>query len=121
MPIGLSIVSSRKALPTTWYPEFQKLIGYKNRVKIKTKPSLDVVYKDLINSKLADVDLVTLGDAWLSSAIQSGCITPFKDAMDFRWDVMFSCEICNCFGFEGGSASCQIDGYDTSVAIRKAC
>ena len=84
VPIGLSIVSSRNALPATWYPEFQKLIGLKNRVKIKTKATLDAIYKDLVDWKMAGVDLVTLGDAWLPSAIHSGCIDPFKDAMDSR-------------------------------------
>lgn len=84
VPIGLSIVACKNALPSNWYPTFQSLVGFKNPVKLKTKSSFDVIYKELINLKLTNMDLVTLGDAWLTSAIQTGCITPFKYPMDYQ-------------------------------------
>eukprot|EP00210_Caulerpa_lentillifera_P008118 g7752.t1 len=63
VPIQLSLTMLKNSMPSNWYPEFQKLVTYKNKVKLKTKKTMDEIYKDLEKKQLTQTDLVTLGDA----------------------------------------------------------
>lgn len=84
VPADLSMVVLKSSLPSKWYPDFQKLVSYKNKVKLKTKKSMDEIYKDLETDKLNTTDLTTLGEAWLTPAINKGLIRPFVSPTDYR-------------------------------------
>ena len=111
VPLGVSIVAAKGSLPVHWPSTFQNLIGMRNRVKLKMKPSVDDIYRELVDGKFVDVDLVTLGDAWLTSAIQSGKITPFEFPETYRYRSLLQCSQSH-FLTVGGSGSCHIDGID---------
>eukprot|EP00210_Caulerpa_lentillifera_P003894 g3720.t1 len=85
VPIQLSLTTLKNSMPSNWYPEFQKLVTYKNKVKLKTKKTMDEIYKDLEKKQLTQTDLVTLGDTWITPAIQKGLIRPFISPIHYRW------------------------------------
>ena len=84
IPIGLSVVSAKNALPPHWCRTFQTLIGSYNGVRCKTRNSLDTIYSDLLSGELPDNDLVTVGDAWLTDLIRKKAILPFDEPLSYK-------------------------------------
>lgn len=84
VPVGMSVLSVKSSLNPKLVNDFQKLVGKANRVTIRTKKDLREVYKELRMGKTSRVDLVTIGDAWMTSAIRNGYIQPLVDAEKYR-------------------------------------
>lgn len=85
VPVGMSILTVKRSVPATTIKDFQRLVGRANQVKIKTKKDLREVYKELRTGKTSGVDLVTIGDAWMTNAIQNKYIQPLADADKYRY------------------------------------
>lgn len=45
---------------------------------------MDSLYHELLQRKLAQIDLVALGDAWLPSAIRKSALIPFSNPIEYR-------------------------------------
>lgn len=84
VPLRLSLVALRNSVPQNWITDFQKVIGSSNRVKMKTKKDLKEIFEMLGTEKGSSNDLVTIGDAWLTRAIQLNYLKPLEDADKYR-------------------------------------
>ena len=84
IPMDLSLVAAKNALPPHWRPAFQNLVGFRNAVRCRTKASPDTIYSDLLAGEYAQDDLVTIGDAWLTDLIRQKAILPFEDPFPYE-------------------------------------
>lgn len=84
VPLRLSLLALQNSVPQSWIQDFQKVIGTSNKVKMKTKKNLGEIFGMLATEKGSSNDLVTIGDAWLTRAIQMKYLKPLEDADKYR-------------------------------------
>eukprot|EP00898_Chlorokybus_atmophyticus_P008884 jgi/Chlat1/8998/Chrsp94S08337 len=94
--VPLRIVALRGSLPPTWQSDFKATQGPGADVTVAAREQLSDIFNELTQAKekkqkgkgkksAAAADAVTLGDAWLPSAIQRGVIAPIANAQQSYW------------------------------------
>lgn len=84
----LRVNALRGSLPQSWITDFSAAMEGYGYVAVSQKPLLRDIIADLRGTKKSPpttVDCITLGDTWLSTAIQEGLIRPIDDAEQHRW------------------------------------
>ncbi|KAJ7558367.1 hypothetical protein O6H91_04G036000 [Diphasiastrum complanatum] len=94
LTVPLKIVALRASVPYVWLKEFLRSQGKRTRLSVEFQRSLRDMITDMVlsleNSQLKKqsvmaADLVTVGDAWLGSAIMGGLIEPISNINELDW------------------------------------
>ncbi|KAG0571130.1 hypothetical protein KC19_6G213100 [Ceratodon purpureus] len=94
LTVPLRIVGLRGSVPPAWLKEFLMSQGKNAKVSAEFKSNLSDILTDLAYSmehnqitpkSTMAADLVTVGDSWLSTAVQGGLIEPIRNAEQFDW------------------------------------
>uniref|UniRef100_A0A383VEJ6 Uncharacterized protein n=1 Tax=Tetradesmus obliquus TaxID=3088 RepID=A0A383VEJ6_TETOB len=87
--MSLSIVALRGSLPEQWIVEFRQGLGRYAGFELGQRGQLQELFDELGNpgaKRSAGIaDVVTLGDSWLTPAIQRRLIHPISSAETYRW------------------------------------
>ncbi|XP_022861205.1 uncharacterized protein LOC111381639 isoform X2 [Olea europaea var. sylvestris] len=94
LTVPLTIVALQNSLPPLWLKEFLQSQGKRVKLRPQFRRSLDNIFYELSNpfnkgkvnpKSAAAADAITLGDSWLSLAINKGLIEPIEGAEDQDW------------------------------------
>ncbi|KAL2547980.1 putrescine-binding periplasmic protein-related [Forsythia ovata] len=94
LTVPLTIVALQNSLPPLWFKEFLQSQGKRVKLRPQFRRSLHDIFYELsnpfkkgkVNPKSAvAADVITLGDSWLSLAIDKGLIEPMEGAEDQDW------------------------------------
>lgn len=85
--VSLEAVARKGSIPQQQMADFKGLLGPTARATMQQLPGPQEIYKALgeRGGKVAGADVVSLGDAWLESAIRSGLLQPIPEAQRYRW------------------------------------
>lgn len=83
--VPLRVLALARSVPTDWLPLFRACQGDAARVTFATRPTLAALFSELSSGAAASFDAVTLGDAWVGSAIAAGLLSPLPKAEASRW------------------------------------
>ncbi|KAI0499723.1 hypothetical protein KFK09_017931 [Dendrobium nobile] len=94
LTVPLRIVALRSSVPPSWLKDFVQAQGRRLKMNTELRGSLESIYSELnlafdkgfLDRKSAmSADLISLGDSWLSSAIQRGLIDPIPHVKEQDW------------------------------------
>ncbi|EEF42498.1 transporter, putative [Ricinus communis] len=100
LSVPLRIVALRGSIPPSWIKDFMQSQGKRLRLRSKLVGGLDNIFSDLSmsfsnnnikrkvnigSSSVAAADIVSIGDSWLSFAIQKALIEPIRGVEDQDW------------------------------------
>ncbi|XP_020573927.1 uncharacterized protein LOC110035242 [Phalaenopsis equestris] len=94
LTVPLRIVALRGSVPPSWLKDFVQAQGRRLKMNTELRGSLESIYselnlafdKDFVDRKSAmSADLISLGDSWLSIAIQKGLIDPIPNIEEQDW------------------------------------
>ncbi|CAB4299057.1 unnamed protein product [Prunus armeniaca] len=94
LTVPLRIAALRGSVPPSWVKDFMQSQGKRSKVHLKSHGSLDGIFSDLSMafskgkvgpSSIVAADLVSVGDSWLSYAINKALIEPIQGVEDQDW------------------------------------
>ncbi|KAM5551170.1 hypothetical protein ABKV19_026146 [Rosa sericea] len=94
LTVPLTVAALRGSVPPSWIKDFMQSQGKRSKLQLKSHASLESVFSDLSRdlskgdvrpSSVAAADVVSIGDSWLSHAINKGLIEPIQGVEDQDW------------------------------------
>ncbi|XP_034202188.1 uncharacterized protein LOC117617053 isoform X2 [Prunus dulcis] len=94
LTVPLRIAALRGSVPPSWVKDFMQSQGKRSKVHLKSHASLEGIFSDLLMafskgkvgpSSIVAADLVSVGDSWLSYAINKALIEPIQGVEDQDW------------------------------------
>ncbi|XP_050234367.1 uncharacterized protein LOC126682670 [Mercurialis annua] len=97
LSVPLKIIALSGSVPASWNKDFMESQGKRLRLRSKVVGSIDNIFSDLLMvfnenkrnkvgpSSVVAADIVSIGDSWLSFAIQKALIEPIRGVEDQDW------------------------------------